>query len=116
MKRLLSAVWLVVVPGLLHAADEDAATKECAKFAGTWRFASVEAEGKRLPKKHFKDSRLVIEGRHFTLQEGDLTYQNPKGGQWKTGSVRRPTDSFHEAGSSGMLGPAFETLGRGFFR
>jgi uncharacterized protein (TIGR03067 family) len=86
MKSLLLAISLSLVPALLHAAEDDAARKEYAKFTGTWRFASIEAQGQQLPERFFKDSRLVIDGEHFTLKEGNVSYK----GSFKVDVTKKP--------------------------
>jgi uncharacterized protein (TIGR03067 family) len=86
MNRLLLAISLSLVPALLLAADDDAAKKEYAAFTGTWRFVSIEAEGQRLQEKHFQHSRLIIEGGHFTIQQGKVTYK----GTFKVDLTNKP--------------------------
>jgi uncharacterized protein (TIGR03067 family) len=81
MKRLLPAVLLVVAPGLLHAADEDAATKEDAKkeeairkelarLEGTWQLVSAETDGQKLPQERVKQIRVLIRGGKRTVYFG----------------------------------------------
>ena len=53
-----------------RAADDakaQAIKPELEKFEGTWRYASMEAEGAPLPEAAFKDARLVLRGDQFTL-------------------------------------------------
>jgi uncharacterized protein (TIGR03067 family) len=71
MRRFLFAVVLSSAPCLLLAADDEA-KKEYARFEGTWRFTFFEIEGTRLPEDASKNTRLILEGRHFTLR-GDAT-------------------------------------------
>jgi uncharacterized protein (TIGR03067 family) len=68
---------LAVTLGLL-AADTpppDAARKEYARFEGTWRFASIEMEGKQLPGEDVKGSRMVLKGDRFTVESGPVAYR-----------------------------------------
>jgi len=72
MKR---QVLMIVVVGLLLAADQpksDATRKEIKDFQGTWKWVSLEMDGKKLPLDAFKDGMLVITGDKFTtsLVEG----------------------------------------------
>jgi hypothetical protein len=63
---------MILAVGLLIAADDtkkDALKKEYAKFEGTWKFVSVEAEGMKLPEKQFKNTKLVLKGDKFTMTE-----------------------------------------------
>jgi len=75
MTVLRSLLVLVVAVAPAARAEEDPAAKEYARFEGTWKFASVEAEGQKLPEAQFKDSRLVLKGRSFTFTEAGATYK-----------------------------------------
>jgi uncharacterized protein (TIGR03067 family) len=86
MSKFFLAISLSLIPALLHAADDDSVRKEYAKFTGTWRFAAIEAEGKRVPEKNFKDARLVIEGEHFTAKESSGTFT----GTFKVDVAKKP--------------------------
>lgn len=63
---------LVLAVGLLLAADapkEDALKKEMAKFQGTWKFVSMEVEGKK--QKDFDKYTVILKGDQWTVSEGD---------------------------------------------
>jgi uncharacterized protein (TIGR03067 family) len=51
------------------ATDEEATKREYARFEGTWKFVSLEVEGKKLPEKVFAESLLILEGSRFTAKE-----------------------------------------------
>jgi uncharacterized protein (TIGR03067 family) len=81
--------WVVLVAtGLLLGADKpaDEAKKEIKKFQGTWKFDSVEAEGKKLSLDMFKDSTLVIKDDKFTFTEGKETHK----GTFKVDVSKKP--------------------------
>jgi uncharacterized protein (TIGR03067 family) len=59
--------------GLVHAASDEAAQKEYARFAGTWKLTSVEVEGKGMPPEQFKSARLALKGPHFSYTEQGRT-------------------------------------------
>ena len=64
MKRQLL---FVLAAGLLLGADDAKgdAKKELALFQGTWRFTSLEIEGKKVPIDMFKDAKLIIKDETF---------------------------------------------------
>ena len=67
---------LVLAVGLLLAAaapKEEAVKKEMAKFQGTWKFASMEVEGKKKPDKDINKYTVVLKGNQWTVSEGDKT-------------------------------------------
>ncbi len=62
---------LVLAVGLLLAADEpkdDAVKKEMAQFQGTWKFVSVETEGKNRDEE-FRKYTVVLKGDQWTVSE-----------------------------------------------
>jgi uncharacterized protein (TIGR03067 family) len=65
---------------------EDPARREYARFEGTWKFVSIEANGKKLPAGHFKDSRLVLRDDRFTLREPGVAF----GGSYRVDVSRKP--------------------------
>jgi uncharacterized protein (TIGR03067 family) len=80
---------VIVAAALLMAAEgpkDDAAEKEYVRFEGTWRFVSVEVEGRSVPAKHLKSSRLVLKGNQFTMTEGQATYR----GTFKVDTAPKP--------------------------
>ncbi len=65
---------LVLVVGLLLAADDpkkDATKKEMAKFQGTWKFVSMEVNGRQSSKEEFGRFRVVFQGHKWTVDDGD---------------------------------------------
>jgi uncharacterized protein (TIGR03067 family) len=65
---------LILAVGLLLAADDikdDAVKKEMARFQGTWKFVSMEVEGKMKPDKDFNKYTVVFKGDQWTVSEGD---------------------------------------------
>lgn len=65
---------LVVIVGLLIAADKDDAAKEDLKrMTGTWTMASGEQDGKQLSKKTLTAARLRIKGEAHTVHVGEDT-------------------------------------------
>ena len=53
----------------VSAEQEAAVQEELKKFAGTWRFASVEVGGRPMPLEGLKGPTLVLEGDRFTMNE-----------------------------------------------
>lgn len=72
----MKSAWMILGVGLLLAADTapDDVKKELAKFKGTWKFVSIEAEGQKTPEEVFKDTRLVLDGDKFTVTGGNETF------------------------------------------
>jgi uncharacterized protein (TIGR03067 family) len=69
---------LVLAAGLSVAADDkdkDVLDKEYAKFEGTWQIVSLEVDGMKVPEEAFKESRLIIKGKEFTMKEKIATYK-----------------------------------------
>ncbi len=69
----------VLAVGLLLAADDpkqDAIKKEMAQFQGTWKFVSMEVEGKKKPDKDFTKYTVVLQGDQWTVSEGDKIAAN----------------------------------------
>ena len=50
---------------------EDAIKKEMAAFQGTWRFVSMEVNGRQSSKQEFGKFKLVFQGDKWTAHEGD---------------------------------------------
>jgi uncharacterized protein (TIGR03067 family) len=79
-RRLLALAVATLLAGsawalAADASKPDADRKELAKFEGTWRFASIEVEGKKVPEEQVKKSgKMVIRGNKFTI-EGGVTYR-----------------------------------------
>ncbi|HEY2157551.1 MAG TPA: TIGR03067 domain-containing protein [Isosphaeraceae bacterium] len=46
----------------------DAVKAELKRFEGTWKFVSMEFEGKAVPEASFKDARMTCEGDRFTTK------------------------------------------------
>src|SRR5690349_15928285 len=65
---------LVMIVGLLIAADkEEAAKEDLKKMTGTWTMVSGAEDGKQLPKKTVKAAMLRIKGEEHTVKVGDDT-------------------------------------------
>jgi uncharacterized protein (TIGR03067 family) len=65
---------LVLGVGLLMAAGdpkEDGVKNEMAKFQGTWKFVSMEVDGKKKPDEDFNKYTVVFQGDQWTDSEGD---------------------------------------------
>ena len=79
---------MILVIGSVLAADgnKDDTKKEIDRFQGTWKFESLEIEGKKAPEEAFKGSRLVIKGDQFTYTEGNGTYK----GNFKVDVTQKP--------------------------
>ncbi len=50
------------------ASKAEAVKAELKRFAGTWKFVSMEFEGQAVPEASFKDSRMTCEGDRFTTK------------------------------------------------
>jgi uncharacterized protein (TIGR03067 family) len=62
---------LIVAVGLLPAADdtkENVVKKEMAKFQGTWKFVSMEIEGKKKSDEEITRFTLMIQGDDWTVE------------------------------------------------
>ena len=67
--------------------DKEAAIQEeVGRFEGSWRFDSMEAEGKAVPVDGFKGIRLVLKGDRFTMVEPNATYR----GTYRVDPTSRP--------------------------
>jgi uncharacterized protein (TIGR03067 family) len=55
-----------------EASKAEAVKAELKRFEGTWKYVSLEMNGKLVPEASLKDSRLVFEGDRFT-SKGDAT-------------------------------------------
>jgi uncharacterized protein (TIGR03067 family) len=69
-----------------EAAGDKAVQEELARFEGTWKFVSLEVNGKKVPVEGLKDSRLVLRGNRFTATEGGGT----SGGTFQVDVRRNP--------------------------
>ena len=60
---------LIVAAGFLLAADakDEEVKKELRKLQGTWVLISGELDGKKIPAKHAKKSRITWNGKEVTL-------------------------------------------------
>ncbi len=81
--------WLVLFAGSLISPQEnpDASTKEHARFAGVWRFAAVEVEGKKQPETPFSTHKIIIrgDGSYVVVQGSRITR-----GQFKVDPTKSP--------------------------
>ena len=82
--------WLMMLAvGLMLAADDaksDANKKEIKAFEGTWKWVSLEINGKEQPADLFKGSRLIITGDKFASTEGEETLH----GTFKVDVAKKP--------------------------
>lgn len=62
---------LLVSVGLSLAAGDakEEVKKELERFGGTWKFVSLEADGKKVPEADFETARLVLKGASFTFTD-----------------------------------------------
>ncbi len=72
MKRLIASASVLGIVALVcaaaRAADEpkaDAVKAELKRFEGTWKFVSMEINGKAVPAANLEDSKLIFEGDRF---------------------------------------------------
>jgi uncharacterized protein (TIGR03067 family) len=90
MKTIMSGILFGLLVGVAGAfaadADDDAAKKEFARFEGTWKFASIEVDGMKVPEKAFVDSRLILKGSNFTVKEAGGTFK----GTYKVDVTKTP--------------------------
>jgi uncharacterized protein (TIGR03067 family) len=70
---LMLVVWKRAQPA--GGDKKTAIREELARFEGSWRFDSVEAEGKPVPIESFKGIRLVLKGDHFTMAIPEATHE-----------------------------------------
>jgi uncharacterized protein (TIGR03067 family) len=61
-------IWLAMTAACLIGADD--AAKEYERFEGTWKFASLEMNGMKLPLDALKKASLTLKGDQFTYDEG----------------------------------------------
>lgn len=75
----LAVTPLLICSGRTVAAEpskDEAERKELAKFEGTWKYLSIEIEGKKLPQEQLKQwGRIILHGNKFTVKTGDITYR-----------------------------------------
>jgi uncharacterized protein (TIGR03067 family) len=79
---------LVFAVSLVLAADpvSDEVKKEIERFEGTWKFVSLETEGRKLDEKVLEHPRLIIKGDRFTSKEGETTHH----GVFKVDPTKKP--------------------------
>jgi uncharacterized protein (TIGR03067 family) len=65
---MISAI-VLLYPGTDEPKNE-AVKQEYARFDGTWKFESVEFEGKTMPIQNFSGMTLVLKGDRWTLVQG----------------------------------------------
>jgi uncharacterized protein (TIGR03067 family) len=65
---------------------DDAAAKEYARFAGTWKWVSIEVDGKKGPLEAMQNLRLILKGTDFSLREGANTVR----GTYKLDVTKNP--------------------------
>jgi uncharacterized protein (TIGR03067 family) len=83
-----SGLMLVVWKRAEQAGDdkEAAIRQELGRLEGSWRFDTMETEGKAVPIESFKGIRLVLKGDRFTMVEPMATY----GGSYTVDPTARP--------------------------
>jgi uncharacterized protein (TIGR03067 family) len=82
-------MWAIAA-ALLLAADaknDEAVNKDLKLLEGTWKLASMEVEGTKLPDEQFKDAKLVCTGTDFTFTDGSGT---PHKGTFKIDPTKKP--------------------------
>lgn len=94
---------LAVAAGLLLAADakDDAVKKDLKLFEGTWKVASVEADGTKLPEDTYKEWKLVCKGDEFAFTDSNGTQK----GVFKIDPTKKPKTLdvvFKEGDNKGM--------------
>jgi uncharacterized protein (TIGR03067 family) len=109
---MLTAAGYLIVALRLLAADgtpEDAIKKEYTHFEGTWRFVSIEIEGKKVPEDGFKGSRMILKSDQFTVEEGAVTFR----GTFKVDPGKKPKQidvTFAEGPEKGKTALGIYTL------
>jgi uncharacterized protein (TIGR03067 family) len=68
-------LWIGSALGPSEALSGDTVAEEYARFAGTWRFLSVEVEGRRVPAEALRHSQLTLKGNRFLLRADPVTYR-----------------------------------------
>ncbi len=75
MKRQLLAALVaglvLVVAAPADGGEQDAVKKEMAKFQGTWKFVSMEVEGKKSADEAINKYTVVFKGDQWTVSEGE---------------------------------------------
>ena len=82
------SVLLLIAAGCLVASDsvKDGVQKELEKFRGTWKYTSLEQDGKPVPEAQYREARLTIKGGQFTFTLGDSTSH----GTFKVDPAKKP--------------------------
>jgi uncharacterized protein (TIGR03067 family) len=85
----------LAVGAVLARGDEDPVRREYARFKGTWKFVSMEMDGKKL-EEQLKEARMTLDGDRFTVVAGGVTFR----GQFKVDPAKKPRqiDVFYEEG------------------
>jgi uncharacterized protein (TIGR03067 family) len=69
----LLCAWATLLPAAADDKD-DAAKKELEKFQGTWKFISMEQDGKQAPKSE-ETQTITFQGDKFAVKLGDKVIQ-----------------------------------------
>src|SRR5437660_163197 len=85
MRKCLLVLAAVALLPLVVAGDDDT-KKELERFRGTWRFESIEMEGKAVPADVLKDAVLTLDGDKFTVKVPMVTYK----GTFKVDVSKKP--------------------------
>jgi len=82
----------LIIPAILllcPAADDpksDAVKKEYARFDGTWKFESIEVDGKLMPNQNVEGFTLVLNGDQWSLVQGSVR----RGGAYTVNLDKKP--------------------------
>ncbi len=82
------SILLLIAAGCLTAADsaKEGVAKELEKFRGTWKYTSMEQDGRPVPEAQYRAARLTIKGDRFTFALGDSTSH----GTFKVDPAKKP--------------------------
>jgi uncharacterized protein (TIGR03067 family) len=91
MFRTIAAGFLILGVGLAAGAGptEEALEREQQRLEGTWKVVAVEAEGKLVPAREFRDLRLTFKDGKFTARRGD---EEPQQGTYTIDPGKNPKE------------------------
>jgi uncharacterized protein (TIGR03067 family) len=72
MRHVLAVLAVAVLAGVARPGG-DAGKKALAKIQGTWRYVSVEMEGKKSPAEELKGLTITFTGDKWVVRQGDKT-------------------------------------------
>jgi uncharacterized protein (TIGR03067 family) len=73
MRHALAILAVAVLAGVCPGGD--AGKKALAEIQGTWRFISVEMDGKKSPPEEFKGRTITFSGDKWAVRQGEKTLQ-----------------------------------------